>query len=149
MGEVIGALLGTQNGRDVEIVNTFELAASEDVSVVDQDFLRDRKEQCNMIVTGQVKPRLLMRPKDKQVFPSLEFIGWYTVAARPTAQHIALHEQVSSQTLLVYNPPEMPLPSSCLTVRRHCCSSSSLPPSSLHPTTSHHSHSPSKHTSRQ
>jgi len=31
---------------------------------------------------------------DKQVFPSLEFIGWYTVAPRPTARHITLHEQV-------------------------------------------------------
>ena len=31
---------------------------------------------------------------DKQVFPSLEFIGWYTVTARPSVQHIALHEQV-------------------------------------------------------
>jgi COP9 signalosome complex subunit 6 len=31
---------------------------------------------------------------DKQVFPSLEFIGWYSVAPHPTARHIALHEQV-------------------------------------------------------
>lgn len=31
---------------------------------------------------------------DKQVFPSLEFIGWYTVAAKPTSRHISLHEQV-------------------------------------------------------
>jgi COP9 signalosome complex subunit 6 len=31
---------------------------------------------------------------DKQVFPSLEFIGWYTVAPHPTIRHIALHEQV-------------------------------------------------------
>ena len=31
---------------------------------------------------------------DKQVFPSLEFIGWYTVAPKPAASHIALHEQV-------------------------------------------------------
>lgn len=30
----------------------------------------------------------------KQVFPSLEFIGWYTITPKPTARHIALHEQV-------------------------------------------------------
>src|SRR5271170_5616978 len=36
-----------------------------------------------------------MASSDKQVFPSLEFIGWYTVAPHPTARHIALHEQVS------------------------------------------------------
>jgi hypothetical protein len=31
---------------------------------------------------------------DKQVFPSLDLIGWYTVAPQPTARHIAFHEQV-------------------------------------------------------
>lgn len=31
---------------------------------------------------------------DKQVFPSLELIGWYTVTQQPTSKHIALHEQV-------------------------------------------------------
>lgn len=51
---VIGALLGTQNGRDVEIVNTFELAASEDGATVDQDFLLDRKEQCATISVALV-----------------------------------------------------------------------------------------------
>src|ERR1700722_3338530 len=35
-----------------------------------------------------------MASSDKQVFPSLEFIGWYSVAPHPTARHIALHEQV-------------------------------------------------------
>lgn len=43
---VLGALLGTQTGRDVEIVNTFELAMAEDGAVVDQDFLITRKDQC-------------------------------------------------------------------------------------------------------
>lgn len=37
---------------------------------------------------------VLLLSVDKQVFPSLEFIGWYTVASVPTARHIALHEQV-------------------------------------------------------
>ncbi|KAH9937413.1 COP9 signalosome subunit 6 [Fomitopsis serialis] len=87
---VIGALLGTQNGRDVEIVNTFELALADGGATVDQNFLLDRKEQY------------------KQVFPSLEFIGWYTVAPRPTAQHIALHEQFlpysATPLLLILQP---------------------------------------------
>ncbi|KAL4068255.1 hypothetical protein V8B97DRAFT_1918759 [Scleroderma yunnanense] len=30
---------------------------------------------------------------DKQVFPSLEFIGWYTVVSTVTSRHITLHEQ--------------------------------------------------------
>ena len=39
---------------------------------------------------------LMLYAIDKQVFPSLEFIGWYTVAERPASRHIALHEQVGS-----------------------------------------------------
>ncbi|EMD41632.1 hypothetical protein CERSUDRAFT_146745 [Gelatoporia subvermispora B] len=87
---VLGALLGTQNGRQVEIVNSFELAVENDGKTVHQGFLVDRKEQY------------------KQVFPSLEFIGWYTVAAKPTSFHIALHEQFtaysSTPLLLILQP---------------------------------------------
>ncbi|TFK41308.1 maintenance of mitochondrial structure and function-domain-containing protein [Crucibulum laeve] len=88
---VLGALLGTQNGREVEIVNTFELAINEgEGEVVDHDFLTSRRDQY------------------KQVFPSLEFIGWYTVAPRPIARHIALHEQFtrycSTPLLLLLQP---------------------------------------------
>ncbi len=42
----IGALLGTQNGRDVEIVNTFELAMEPDGTTVDAGFLITRRDQC-------------------------------------------------------------------------------------------------------
>ncbi|KAG8991343.1 hypothetical protein FRB90_001388, partial [Tulasnella sp. 427] len=91
-----GALLGTQNGRDIEIVNSFELMVDEptDVSMgdgtagstansvkVDHGFFAARKEQY------------------KQVFPSLDFVGWYSVAVNPTANHISIHEQ-----LLGYHP---------------------------------------------
>ena len=43
---MIGALLGTQNGREVEIVNTFELAMEADGSTVDAGFLVTRRDQC-------------------------------------------------------------------------------------------------------
>ena len=47
IGVVIGALLGTQNGRQVEIVNTFELAMDDErPTMVDHGFLLSRKEQC-------------------------------------------------------------------------------------------------------
>lgn len=42
---------------------------------------------------------LLVFPTDKQVFPSLDFIGWYSVAVNPTAMHISIHEQ-----LIGYHP---------------------------------------------
>ncbi|GJJ09599.1 hypothetical protein Clacol_003822 [Clathrus columnatus] len=90
---VIGALLGTQNGREVEIVNSFDLAVEEttEIPIVDDAFLVSRTQQY------------------KQVFPSLELIGWYTVAPEPTILHIALHEQLSNFTatpiLLLLQPP--------------------------------------------
>lgn len=43
---VLGALLGTQNGREVEIVNTFELAVEDDGESVDHTFLVSRRDQC-------------------------------------------------------------------------------------------------------
>jgi len=95
---VLGALLGTQNGREVEIVNTFELAVVEDnPELVDHDFLISRRDQF------------------KQVFPSLEFIGWYTVTLKPTARHIALHEQFTpycSAPLLLILQPSLAMASS-------------------------------------
>ncbi|KAF8350195.1 maintenance of mitochondrial structure and function-domain-containing protein [Amanita rubescens] len=85
---LLGALLGIQDGREVEIVNTFELAAVDDA--VDHDYLISRRDQY------------------KQVFPSLEFIGWYTVASYPTTRHIAIHEQFtgycSTPLLLLLQP---------------------------------------------
>ena len=39
------------------------------------------------------------RVEDKQVFPSLDFIGWYTATPLPTSKEIAIHEQ-----LLAYTP---------------------------------------------
>lgn len=99
---ILGALLGTQNGREVEIVNTFELATEEGRDdLVDHDFLVSRRDQY------------------KQVFPSLEFIGWYTVAPIPTSRHIALHEQFtgycSTPLLLVLQPSMITSSSSDIT----------------------------------
>ncbi|KAF9243909.1 maintenance of mitochondrial structure and function-domain-containing protein [Melanogaster broomeanus] len=95
---VLGALLGTQNGREVDIVNTFELALEEGRDdLVDHGFLVQRRDQY------------------KQVFPSLEFIGWYTVAPAPTARHIALHDQFTgycSTPLLLLLQPSSSTPAS-------------------------------------
>jgi len=95
---VLGALLGTQNGREVEIVNTFELAIEPGGGeLVDHGFLVSRRDQY------------------KQVFPSLEFIGWYTVTPYPTSRHITLHEQFTgycSTPLLLILQPSINLASS-------------------------------------
>ena len=90
---MLGALLGTQNGREVEIVNTFELAVEDGHDdMVDHGFLVQRRDQCVSLVLGAFFTSHVFL--DKQVFPSLEFIGWYTVAPTPTSRHIALQEQV-------------------------------------------------------
>ncbi|KZS96106.1 hypothetical protein SISNIDRAFT_451786 [Sistotremastrum niveocremeum HHB9708] len=94
---VLGALLGTQNGRDIEIVNSFELALTPTTESgeekVDHEFLAARRDQY------------------KQVFPALEFIGWYTVAPIPTAKHISLHEQflpyLPTPLLLILQPSKL------------------------------------------
>ena len=92
---MLGALLGTQNGREVEIVNTFELAVEDGrEDMVDHGFLAQRRDQCTFHTTGGSSASHL--GLDKQVFPSLEFIGWYTVAPMPTSRHIALQDQVRS-----------------------------------------------------
>jgi COP9 signalosome complex subunit 6 len=92
---VLGALLGTQNGREVEIVNTFELAVEgNNHDLVDHGFLVSRRDQCTYLLFEWWVDCKRSGNSDKQVFPSLEFIGWYSVAPHPTSRHIALHEQV-------------------------------------------------------
>ncbi|KAG8969134.1 hypothetical protein FRC03_004449 [Tulasnella sp. 419] len=97
---VLGGLLGTQTGRDVEIVNTFELAVDElpaDGSGsrnVNHAFFSARRDQY------------------KQVFPSLDFIGWYTVSQTLDHSHVAIHEQFvayhPTPLLLVLSPASTP-----------------------------------------
>ncbi|KZP00797.1 Mov34-domain-containing protein [Calocera viscosa TUFC12733] len=89
---LVGALLGTQNGREVEILNSFELAISGtgEATLVDHAFMVTRREQY------------------KQVFPSLDFLGWYTVSPYPTATHLSIHSQFAayseSPLFLVLSP---------------------------------------------
>ena len=77
-------------------MNTFEVAI-EQGEKVDHGSFNVRKEQCAPVssIYGVLYEKANRMPSpDKQVFPSLEFIGWYTVAPHPTQRHITLHEQV-------------------------------------------------------
>jgi hypothetical protein len=51
---VLGALLGTQNGREVEIVNTFELATEGNGEAVDHGFLVSRRDQCEPLLKSRM-----------------------------------------------------------------------------------------------
>ncbi|CAE6525166.1 unnamed protein product [Rhizoctonia solani] len=101
---IIGALIGTQTGRDIEIVNTFEL-----VLQGDQDATYDGSASSNS-VEPKIDHDFLTTRRDqyKSVFPALEFLGWYTYAPVPSQLHADLSEQFStyssSPLLLMLTP---------------------------------------------
>lgn len=73
-------VLGTQVGRRLELFNSFELVttAGDEGAVVDQEFLSSKAEQF------------------KEVFPTLDVLGWYTIGTVPTTRHACLHQQLLS-----------------------------------------------------
>jgi len=90
--QVIGALIGKQKGRNIEIMNSFELVFSViggDV-VIDRDYYSMKEEQF------------------KQVFSDMDFIGWYTTGDVPSSTDIKVHKQIceinESPILLKLNP---------------------------------------------
>ncbi|XP_044267049.1 COP9 signalosome complex subunit 6 [Tribolium madens] len=89
---VIGALIGKQKGRNIEIMNSFELVFSvigDDV-IIDRDYYNMKEEQF------------------KQVFSDMDFIGWYTTGDIPNTTDIKIHKQIcdinESPILLKLNP---------------------------------------------
>eukprot|EP00013_Stygamoeba_regulata_P029438 CAMPEP_0177644274 /NCGR_PEP_ID=MMETSP0447-20121125/8596_1 /TAXON_ID=0 /ORGANISM="Stygamoeba regulata, Strain BSH-02190019" /LENGTH=315 /DNA_ID=CAMNT_0019146615 /DNA_START=44 /DNA_END=991 /DNA_ORIENTATION=- len=82
---VIGALAGVQNGRDVEILNSFELVYEEVEAtspgaptnlVLNTNYFQKRFEQF------------------KQVSPTLELFGWYSTGIEAEAKDMQLHRQM-------------------------------------------------------
>lgn len=90
---MIGALSGSQNGREVEIVNSFDLilVSGKEEDKVDLEVVDSRKDQCTHMYC--IHRHILIPAADKQVFPSLYSIGWYTVANQPTARNLSLSDQ--------------------------------------------------------
>ncbi|KAK9888524.1 hypothetical protein WA026_000775 [Henosepilachna vigintioctopunctata] len=90
--QVFGALIGKQKGRNIEVMNSFELVFSiigGDV-VVDKDYYNMKEEQF------------------KQVFSDMDFIGWYTTGDAPSMADIKIHKQIcdinESPIMLKLNP---------------------------------------------
>ncbi|KAH9377423.1 hypothetical protein HPB48_016800 [Haemaphysalis longicornis] len=90
--QVIGALIGKQKGRNLEVMNSFELVFNtvEGNIVIDNDYYNTKEQQF------------------KQVFSDLDFLGWYTTGEGPTESDIQVHRQVccinESPVLLKLNP---------------------------------------------
>ncbi|GMK59317.1 hypothetical protein CspeluHIS016_0703320 [Cutaneotrichosporon spelunceum] len=94
--KTLGAILGTQNGRDVSMQNSFELTLNEDDDTkFDAAFLATRRELFS------------------QTFPALSVVGWYTIGAAPTPADVAIHEQFmnaneSGPSFFVLFNPDIP-----------------------------------------
>ncbi|XP_017082775.1 COP9 signalosome complex subunit 6 [Drosophila eugracilis] len=78
--QVYGALIGKQKGRNIEIMNSFELKTDviEQETVINKDYYNKKEQQY------------------KQVFSDLDFIGWYTTGENPTADDIKIQKQIAA-----------------------------------------------------
>lgn len=77
--KALGLLLGQQNGRVVDISNSFELKYqrdSEGAIQIDEAFLTKRQEQY------------------KQTFAKLDVVGWYSTGQGLTQQDMVLHQKM-------------------------------------------------------
>ncbi|KAK9840416.1 hypothetical protein WJX74_009540 [Apatococcus lobatus] len=99
---VLGCLLGQQNGRVVDISNSFEIRYSMGSNgiEIDEAFLVKKQEQY------------------KQTFASLDIVGWYATGKMLTNAEMAIHRKMSEhnespvflQLDPVFNPAQKDLP---------------------------------------
>ncbi|XP_064549645.1 COP9 signalosome complex subunit 6 [Drosophila montana] len=77
--QVYGALIGKQKGRNIEVMNSFELKTDEiaEETIINKDYYNKKEQQY------------------KQVFSDLDFIGWYTTGDSPTASDIKIQKQIA------------------------------------------------------
>jgi len=73
---VLGALLGAQVGRRVDVHNSFELIQEEGTQAIDLDFFKQRLAEY------------------LEVFPTYEFLGWYSTGISPQESDKALHKKI-------------------------------------------------------
>ena len=78
---IIGAFIGKQKGRNIEIMNSFELKFDiiESKIVIDSDYYKAKEQQF------------------KQVFPDLDFLGWYSNGDLPNEGDMNIHHQIIVQ----------------------------------------------------
>jgi len=76
---VLGALLGAQEGRRIDVHNSFELVSQEETGgarSLDLEFFQQRLSQY------------------LEVFPRYEFLGWYSTGPQPEEADKALHRKI-------------------------------------------------------
>nr|XP_019047778.1 COP9 signalosome complex subunit 6 [Kwoniella bestiolae CBS 10118]OCF26708.1 COP9 signalosome complex subunit 6 [Kwoniella bestiolae CBS 10118] len=110
--KVIGALLGTESNREISIVNSFELilvASDGDVDMGEGSTSASANINPNLLNTTFFETR---RDQFKQVFPTLDVVGWYSVGDSPTAEDVTLHQQlteiIDTPIFLLFHPNHSP-----------------------------------------
>lgn len=90
--QVLGALIGKQTGRHVEIMNSFELS----YDMLDGNIIINREYYT------------LKEEQYKQVFSDLDLLGWYTTGDTPGPPDLLVHKQIcdllDSPIFLKLNP---------------------------------------------
>lgn len=103
--QVIGALIGKQKGRNIEIMNSFELNFTTNVSIGEDE------SKSNAVLVDIVIDREYYNTKEeqfKQVFSDHDFLGWYTTGDSADENDIKVHKQIceinESPVFLKLNP---------------------------------------------
>ncbi|XP_069176025.1 COP9 signalosome complex subunit 6 isoform X1 [Procambarus clarkii] len=90
--QVLGALIGKQTGRHIEIMNSFELSYDElgGHIIISREYYTLKEEQY------------------KQVFSDMDLLGWYTTGDTPGPPDLLVHKQIcdllDSPVFLKLNP---------------------------------------------
>ncbi|KAI8921061.1 COP9 signalosome complex subunit 6-like protein [Powellomyces hirtus] len=84
---VLGALLGIQTGRKIEIFDSFEVPFT---SASGATTYEPNGGQC-LLNKAYFVDKL---EKVKQVFPKYDCLGWYSTGTQPTARDLHLHQQM-------------------------------------------------------
>lgn len=100
---VLGALLGTQRGREVEICNCFEMLLS---TTAEEGGGGEADEGEEEPLKGSVDVAFLRMKAEqfKKVFPDYDVLGWYTDGREPRASDIALHRQLAASGAATESP---------------------------------------------
>ncbi|KAK7072643.1 COP9 signalosome complex subunit 6 [Halocaridina rubra] len=92
LSQVLGALIGKQTGRHIEIMNSFELSFDvlDGKIFINREYYTVKEEQY------------------KQVFSDLDLLGWYTTGDTPGPPDLLVHKQIcdllDSPVFLKLNP---------------------------------------------
>ncbi|WWC73242.1 uncharacterized protein I206_107208 [Kwoniella pini CBS 10737] len=90
--KIFGALLGTESNREISVVNSFELifgSPDGDVDMAEASTSATRNTS-QMLNTAFFDTR---REQFKQVFPTLDVVGWYSIGKYPALEDVTLHKQ--------------------------------------------------------